>query len=75
MQQVWHGAFVMHAGGGDLDGVHQSAVNIGAGMYLYAEVPSVAFLGLRHVRIALTRFVLGGWGCCNQCGIYHGAST
>ena len=40
-----------------------------ANVRLYTEVPLVAFLGLVHLRVTLTRAVLGGAGRCDQSGI------
>lgn len=54
-------------------GVDQSALAVGADMNLHAEMPGVAFLGLRHLRIALAFRVLGRRGRGDQGGIDQGA--
>jgi hypothetical protein len=41
------------------DGVHQASVSINTNMRLHTEVPLAAHLGLVHIRIPLTRAVLG----------------
>jgi len=56
------------------DGVHQARVGIDTDMRLHPKVPLVALLGLVHLRISLTRAVLGRAGCCNQSGIHDRTS-
>jgi hypothetical protein len=69
MQQVMALRDIVDIGRSPNDGVNQARVSINTDMRLHAEVPLVAFLGLVHLRITLTRAVLGRAGRCNQRGI------
>ena len=55
------------------DGVHEARFSVHTNVCLHAEVPLIAFLGLVHLRVTLTRAVLGKAGCGNQGGIHHRA--
>ena len=59
---------VMLISGGRCDAVRQSGSGINTDMGFHAEVPLIPFLGLVHLRITLTGFILGGaWRFDNRC--------
>src|SRR5271155_5718239 len=59
VQNVWDGSAIMHIGrrrGYRVDGLNFTVT----GVRLYAKIPSIAFLGLMHLRVALAICILGG---------------
>ena len=53
------------------DRMNQAKLSVCSNIRLHIEVPLVAFLGLVHLWVTLTRAVLGGAGRCNQRGVHE----
>ena len=53
--------------------MNQARLSVCANVRLHTEVPLVAFLGLVHLWVTLTRVVLGGARSCDQSGINNSA--
>ena len=56
------------------DRMNQARLSVCANVRLHTKVPLVAFLGLVHLWVRLTRVVLGGAGSCDQSGINNSSS-
>ena len=60
---------VVFIGSSTRNSVNQARLSVCANVGLHTEVPLVAFLGLVHLWVTLTRVVLGGARGCDQSGI------
>ncbi len=73
MQKFGNLCDIGHVGGGAMNMMNQSRLNIGADMSLHPEEVLVTFAGLMHLGVALTFFVLGRAWRMNNGGIDDGA--
>jgi len=73
MQKAVSLGHIVGVGCGANDGVNHTGICIHSNVILNSKVPLVALLDLAHLRVRLTRAVLGGTGRCNQGGIDYGA--
>ena len=74
MQQIWQFLTVVDIGGRDRGALCEAGFAVHANMYLHAEVPLVALLGLMHFGITGVVGVLGRAWRCNIGGIHDGAA-
>jgi len=69
VQQMTRGHEVVDVSGGGVDATNQPKRVFNATVHFHAGLPLIPFLGLAHLRIALTAFVLGGTRFRNDGGV------